>query len=241
VAAIAGDELAAPLIRVSAAFAGAEAALTELESARPGGQRFKDGLDRDVADRVAGQRPKATRIDRLLDGDRHRWVEALVACRSAVELVRAVGRDVDRRAIATEARKAADEAAATWKSAASAGWAGRADKAAAWQQQRAGEAALGDYLTALRLWEWATGAPGREPIAHRVVRIPDIEGLPPEPMAQGCWLALGLHLEPKTWLDIPQGVVWPDDEAEMLVMHALPEDGSRMVALKGVGVHGTNR
>jgi hypothetical protein len=74
-----------------------------------------------------------------------------------------------------------------------------------------------------------------------VVRIPYVEDLPPAPVARGCWLALGLHLEPETWLDIPQGVRWPDEEAEGLVMTALPEDAHRLAALKGPGVHGTIR
>jgi hypothetical protein len=239
VAAIAGAELAEPLARIDAAYAAAENAVRDLTAARPGGETFRHDLELDVADRLAGQPPKRWRVEALVDGDRRRWAQALVLCRAAAAISRVV--QVDKPAIATAARRQADKAAAEWGAAATAGWAGRDDKAEAWQHWRAGEEALADYWAALRLWEWAAGAPGREPIAHRITRIPDTEALPPAPLAAGSWLALGLHLEPATWLDVPKGVVWPDEQAEQLALSAFPEDARRFTALKGAGHHGSNR
>lgn len=242
VAVVAGAELAEPLARIEAAYDAAEAAVRNLVEARPGGEVFRLALEADVADELAGERPKRWRVEVLVEGDRRRWADAVVACRTASALPSAGESGMDKSKIATAARKAADKAAALWGAAASAGWAGRADKAAAWQSWRAGEVALVDYWTASRLWEWAAGAPGREPVANRIVRIPDVEALPAAPMARGSWLALSLVLEPMVWLDIPQGVVWPDEEAEHLALAAIPEDAGRLLGLKGAaGVHGTSR
>ncbi|MBA2953447.1 hypothetical protein GON03_03915 [Nocardioides sp. MAH-18] len=236
VAAYAGD-LAAPLARIDDAIAAADAAVADLEAARPGGRRYTDDLAADVADRVADRTPKAVRLDKLLDGDRRRWVAATIACQAAAEITRTAAAKLDRPAIATAVRKVVDKAAAEWANAATAGWFGRADKLAAWEHRRDGEDALGTYWAALAVWSWATGTGGRAPEATRPVRVPDVDGLPPGPSARGTWLALELALEPDSvWLHLPTGVVWPDG-AEATVLKALPDSGRQFADLANHGAH----
>src|SRR4051794_35511046 len=96
VAAYAGDGLAAPLVRIVDAHAVADAAVAALQAARPGGRRYLDDLDLDVADRVGGETAKTSRVARLVDGDRQRWAEATIACRAAVAVSRVASAQLDK-------------------------------------------------------------------------------------------------------------------------------------------------
>jgi hypothetical protein len=241
VAAVAGAELAGPLTLLEEVIAEAEAAVRELEASRPGSTGFADGatwreaVDADAAAAANGDRPKTWRTQGLLAGEHHRWAHARALAGAVPVLVQQTAEALDRTRIATVARERADTATTSWANAARTGWESRTDKAGAWVRVRAGEVALGEYLAARAVLEWATGtSPGRP---DTEVRIPYTDNLPVDPTGRGHWLALGLFLNPdETWLSFPRDVEWPEDVGQ-LVTNAFPESGDRYVALAQRGVY----
>lgn len=242
VAAVAGVELAAPLLVAEAAIVEAEEAVRELEASRPGstgnagGQAWLAAVAADVEAAAAGERPKTWRTQGLLAGEPGRWARARALAGAVPLVLRQTAEALDRPRIAAAAGARADTATQAWVKAARRGWETRADKAAAWAQVRAGETALGDYAAARAVMQWATGIGGGRPDTTEV-QIPYTGHLPDDPAGRGHWLALELALNPDTtWLQFPRDVEWPEDVGE-LVSNSFPESGDRYVALAQRGVY----
>lgn len=238
VADVVGEDLVLPLRELEAARRRAEESLAELAAGRPSGlsgpgRHWVQAEAEDVVDAAAGLQPDdGWRTAGLLAGDAERWADANVAV-AALETVRAdVARRLDRQQIARAAGQVAAKAAEEWAQAAEAGWTAREDRAVAWLQVRAGEAAIGEFVAARRVGLWAVGHPERR---DETELPPSTQYLPEgDPVAVGHWLSLELSVDPTRWLRLPVGVTWPEG-SQRLLDAAL--DGTKgFVALREHGV-----
>ena len=86
VAALAGEELAAPIRVADAAQQAAEAAVDDLERHRPGmmGTKWREALEADAAAHAAGETPSKWAAAALLEADPQRWATARVLAGAVV-------------------------------------------------------------------------------------------------------------------------------------------------------------
>jgi hypothetical protein len=145
-----------------------------------------------------------------------------------------------------------DTKAQQWAKAAAEGWTGRRDEADAWQHYRHGEELFGGFASAraVRVWAgWSEPDPTRVTSEQGTVTSlqsdvpPTVHTLPPDPIARGQWLCLGLVLRPDTqWLWLPPipAVQWPD-ATEELRERAVGDNMERFLALRQHGYYSGKR
>jgi hypothetical protein len=254
VAAVVGTQLGEPLAELEAAYADARAAVRDLETHRPGGlgTQWRRALEEDAKSYATGARPKRWKAAHLLETDAGRWAAATAACGDLPAAVRRCEQRLDRVKIVSVAAMVMDTKAQQWAKAAAEGWTGRRDEADAWQHYRHGEELFGGFASAraVRVWAgWSEPDPTRVTSEQGTVTSlqsdvpPTVHTLPPDPIARGQWLCLGLVLRPDTqWLWLPPipAVQWPD-ATEELRERAVGDNMERFLALRQHGYYSGKR
>lgn len=213
VAAIVGDDLAAPLVNLEAAVLAATNAVNELERNRPGpqGLDWRDALTADAADHAAGKEPAEYRCAKLLKTDPDRWAAAHMAARFVPIAAARCEAELDRPAIHKAAVEIAQAHADAFAQHAADGWNGRNTYSLAWACQERGIEALSAYEEAAAIADWAT---------HESLQL-----ITPE--ARGHWICLDLALNPgKRLYALPDGPVWPAGSERLIGAAALPDKAS---------------
>jgi len=239
VAAVVGEDLAAPLTAVEATRTSAEQALAELEASRPGtrGTTWRDAEQADREAVATGNTPSA--LAHLLAGEHQRWGNAAAHAANYALALQTVGSRLDRPGIIKAASKAETIATKEWTTAARTGWDTRHDPATAWAHRRTGEDALTRWRTAAGIRLWASGninpsTPGRA-LDYRLedaMPTPDgpattteasLTGGTVNPadehlaVTRGMWLGLLLTIgPPQRWHRLPDRVIWPDGAWELV-------------------------
>lgn len=210
VAAIVGDELAAPLVNLEAAVIAAGNAVSELERNRPGpmGTEWKAALQADHEDHAAGRKVAEFRCAGLLKSDPDRWAAAQMAARFVPVAGARCEAELDREEINASAVGVAQGHADAFAGLVAEGWANRARTATAWNLRERAVEALTAFQEANEVAVWAGGGPG--------VVI--------DPVAHGQWICLDLVLNPgKRLLSVPVGPVWPEGAEKVLGVAYVPD------------------
>jgi hypothetical protein len=188
-AAVAGEDLAAPLRDCDRLQAEALAALEDLTEHRPGGRYWAEALAEDKTTANGGTTPKTYATERLLARDAHRWAHASALCRALTDRQRAARQALDFSAIASASWAAMDAAELKWTEAVVAAWQARESKVSAGRQSVAYEATLPplkDWATAGQLWRWARGQ--KKPSQPERVALEALRhGFPGGPVGRRWW------------------------------------------------------
>lgn len=231
VAALAGEDLAAPIRDADEAQRAAADAVDYLERHRPGsfGTKWREALQADAADHAAGRTPTKWAAARLLEDDPNRWAYARVLCGALSGAWVRAGAALDKPRIRKEAEKAAADITRQFERVAREGWEDRTQQHLVWPLRAQGDALIDKFRQVQGVVDWCDGATFDPANAGYI---------PGDGATRGYWLATELHLHPKRHMTtIPNDVIWPEGSDKLLGI-AIPV-GGRGADLRQQGYHET--